>query len=308
MMNFRTLAAACAAALLCLPAAAQNNPGFFIPPAAQPPAANPGPRPTAPRPPARPVSQPPSVQLPQVPPPQQAQQPPGEQEAETPPLQIQLPPVPDLPQLPRANPPPASVIGVISVPDVTRVSTAAQQVDKTIGERREKLNQDAQKEQQVWRELQQQLQSQRASLTPDQIRAKERELQERITNAQKTFRDRNRFIQEALQVSRWQFERELIAVIRQVADSRGMNLVLHRTEIVLNSTEFDISDQVAEQMNKLMPSVDIPADGTSPFAALAAAQARAQQAQAQQASVPVAPAAPAPAVAPAPTPPPAPRR
>ncbi len=83
-----------------------------------------------------------------------------------------------------------------------RASTAAQQVEKAIGERREKLNEDAQKEQAAWRDLQQPLANAARQLTPDQIRAKERELQERITNAQKSFRDRNRIIQEAAQY-RW---------------------------------------------------------------------------------------------------------
>ncbi len=91
-------------------------------------------------------------------------------------------------------------------------------------------------------------------LTPDQIRAKERELQERITNAQKSFRDRNRIIQEAAQYGSAQIERTLIAVIRQVAESRGMNLVLHRPQVALNVNEFDITDQVVEQLNKVMPT------------------------------------------------------
>ena len=60
-----------------------------------------------------------------------------------------------------------------------------------IGARRDKLNQDAQKEQAAWRDLQQALVNDRARLTPAVIRARERALQERITNAQKTFRDRN---------------------------------------------------------------------------------------------------------------------
>ncbi len=86
-----------------------------------------------------------------------------------------------------------------------------------VGERREKLNEDAQKEQAAWRDLQQALSAQRGSMTPDQIRAKENELQQRITAAQKSFRDRNRIIQETAQYALSQIERNLIAVIRQVS-------------------------------------------------------------------------------------------
>jgi Skp family chaperone for outer membrane proteins len=191
----------------------------------------------------------------------------GEGQEPPPPLNnAQLPPPPDLPPLPKGEQPPVAVIGVMGVPEVMRASTGAQQVEKVIGERRSKLNEDAQKEQSVWREMQQSLANDRPKLSADQIRARERELQERITNAQRQFRDRNRIIQEAAQYALAQIERTLIAVIRQVAEARGMNLVLHRAQVALNVNQFDITDQVAEQLNKILPSVVIPPDGVSPSA------------------------------------------
>ena len=141
--------------------------------------------------------------------------------------------------------PPAAVIGVLGVPEIMRACVAAQEVERMIGQRRQRLSEDAQKEQASWRELQQQLGSQRSGLSPEQIRDKERELQERITNAQRQFRERNRVIQEATQYALAQIERTLVAVIRQVAESRGMNLVLHRNQVALNVNEFDLTDQVA---------------------------------------------------------------
>ena len=273
------------AASLPLSAMAQQNPGFFIPnhpaaPAARPQAA-PQARPPSARAPA-PVQQslapPPPVQVPNAfaPTPQ-----PGggglagDQGADQPVAQVPAGPIPDLPALPKGATPPAAVVGVLGVPDIMRAATAAQQVERTIGERREKLNQDAQKEQAAWRDLQQALSQQRASMSQDQVHAKERELQDRITNAQKDFRDRNRIIQETAQYCLGQIERTLIGVIRQVAESRGMNLVLHRSQVALNVNEFDITDQVTEQMNKVMPTITIPPDGVSPVAQAAAAAAAA---------------------------------
>jgi hypothetical protein len=55
-----------------------------------------------------------------------------------------------------------------------------------------------------------------------------------------------------------------VQVIRQVAASRGMNLVLHQEQIALNIQPFDISQQVAGQLNAVLPSVFIPADGVDP--------------------------------------------
>jgi Skp family chaperone for outer membrane proteins len=180
------------------------------------------------------------------------------------PIQAPMPPVPELPPLPRASSPPAAVVGIIGVPEVMRASTAAQQVDKVIGERREKLNGEAQKEQQVWREMQQSLAAERGKLSPEQVRGKEKQLQDRITNAQRSFQARSRIIQEAAQFGLNQIQASLIAVIRQIAESHGMNLVLHRAQVALNVNEFDITEQVTEQLNKLLPTVTIPPEGVSP--------------------------------------------
>ena len=140
-------------------------------------------------------------------------------EAMPPPQNYDLPPAPELPPVPKGAAPPAAVIGVLGVPEVMRASTAAQAVEKVISERRNKLNEDAQKEQGVWRDMQQALVNDRGKLSADQIRKRERELQERITNAQRTFRERDRIIQEAAQYALQQIERTLVGVIRQVAEA-----------------------------------------------------------------------------------------
>jgi Skp family chaperone for outer membrane proteins len=277
-----TLAAA-TFALLCIvalpssaPAQQQGGQDYFMP--NQRPAQSQ--RPAAPR--AAQSSQP--VQAPGV----QPGAAPMMVEDQVPP-NIPVPPIPDLPALPRGPSPPAAVIGVIGVPDVMRASTAAQQVDKVISERREKLNADAQKEQAAWREMQQQLANERAKLSPEQIRAKEHDLQDRITNAQRTFRDRTRIVQEAAQFAINQIQSSLIGVVRQVAESRGMNIILHRTQVALNANEFDITQQVTEQLNKILPAVNIPPEGVSPVAA------KTPVATPATATAPAKPAAPAPA-------------
>jgi Skp family chaperone for outer membrane proteins len=248
-----------------LPASAQD---FFIP--GQPRQSAPGPRPAPARRQAPPRVAPPQFAAPAAPlaPPDQGQD--ETQSLEN--LQPALPPEPALPPLPRGATPPAAVIGVMGVPDVMRGSTAATEVQRTINQRREKLNEDAQKEQGAWRDMQQALINDRARLSQEQIRVRERELQERITNSQREFRERGRIIQLAAQYALAQIERTLVAVIREVAESRGMNLVLHRQQVALNVNEFDITDEVTGQMNKVLPSVVIPPDGVLPPTLPATAQ------------------------------------
>jgi len=283
-----TISVALAAAVL--PGGAASAQGYFVPnqPTQPRPAA---PRPAAPRQStiqSQPLPPPPPVEIPGAIAGVAPEQAPDADQ--TPVVQIPQPPVPDLPALARSTTPPAPVIGVLDVREAMHGVAVAQTVTKVIDERRNKLNEDVQKEQAAWRDLQQQISAQRATLTPDQVRTKERELQERITNAQKSLRDRNRIIQEAAQYAAAQIERTMLGVIKQVSESHGMNLVLHREQVLLNINEFDITGQVVAQMNKIMPTVTIPPDGVSPVA-----QAQADAAAATKAATVSAPATPPPA-------------
>ena len=186
-------------------------------------------------------------------------------------------PIPTLPPLIHENPPPAPIIGVIGVPDVLQASTAARGVDKEIQQRRSALTAEAEKEQELWRRTQEALADPRAHFSPDELRAREMQLQSRIATDQLAFRNQEARIQAAAQVGLGQIERTLIAVIRQVATSRGMNLVLHRAQVALNMNDFDITDEVTKQLNQVLPSVAVPPDAA--FASVTAASLQAQQQQ-----------------------------
>jgi Skp family chaperone for outer membrane proteins len=187
-------------------------------------------------------------------------------EGQPPPVQVQLPPPPEVPPLPKGPTPPAAIVGVLSVPDVLRASTAFQQADKEFLARRQKLNEDAQKEQVALRDLGQALANERAKLTPEQIRAREKELQDRITKSRQTFGERNRIIQASSQYVMAQIDRVVELVTQQVSISRGINIVLNRAQILGTTNDFDLTPVVVEELNKVLTTVLIPPDGVAPEA------------------------------------------
>lgn len=180
------------------------------------------------------------------------------------PRPVPMPAVPNLPALPKAPSPPAAVIGVIGVSDVMRASVAGEAVQKAIGERQQKWKQDVEKERADWLQMQQAISAESSKLTPEQMRAKNRALQERIITAERKLNERKRIIDAATDFALNQIRAELIAVIRQVSEAHGINLLLHRSQVALNVNEFDITDEVAAQLNKLLPKVVIPPDGQEP--------------------------------------------
>ena len=238
-MRFIQIALAASIGLVPLAATAQNQEWFV-----------PGQGGAAPaqgaRPPAQPAQQRSTQPTPTPPrPPQQAQRPSA---------------------LPPGQQPPAAVIGSVDIPEVQRVSTAFNQVREEIERRRSRLNDDLQREQNGWREAQQALATQRANLGPDQVRLRERELQDRITDSQRIFRNRSQAIEQAAQQSLMQIEENLANIVRQVAGSRNVNIVLPRPLVIMNEPAFDLTEEVGQQFNRTLRQVNIPADsdGSTP--------------------------------------------
>ena len=295
MLSTRLLAAAAlAAAILSAPppqALAQQSPQWFVP--NQPRAAAP----------ARPAPRPAPAQAEQAQgaPPGLVTEGGGAEGQPSQQVQVQLPPPPEVGPVPKGPTPPAAIVGVLSVADVMRASSAFQQADKEFVTRRQKLNEDAQKEQVALRDLGQALANERAKLSPEQIRNREKELQDRIAESRRVFGERNRIIQEASQYVMAQIDRAVEMVTQQVAISRGINLVLNRAQILGVTNEFDMTPAVVDDLNKVLAAVVIPPDGVSPVAMQ-------QKEGATPASAPAgSPPAPAPAAA-APPKPPAPQQ
>jgi Skp family chaperone for outer membrane proteins len=247
------LALALAAWPLAGQAQGQSGNGWFVPqpprPVAPPAGAAPSPAGQSAAAPA-----PPEEVMPTMEPPQ----------GQLPPLQVQLPPMPEIPPIPKGSATPAAIVGILSVPDILRVSTAYQQADKELSARRSKLNEDGQKEQTTLRELGQTFANERAKLTPEQIRSREKEYADRVNDSRRKFSERARVVQEAGQYVMAQIERVIEQVAQQVAASRGVNLVLNRAQVLGTTADFDLTPQVADVLNKILPSVVIPPDGISP--------------------------------------------
>jgi Skp family chaperone for outer membrane proteins len=232
--------------LLAQPVAAQQNQQWFVPPGQ---GGGPGG--------GQPAGQ---AGQPQQRPPQGAQQRPPQRPG----------------NLPAAQPPPTAVIGIVDVPEIQRESTAFNQVREEIEKRRQKLNDDLQREQTAWRDAQQQLANQRATLAPDQLRQRERDLQDRITESQRIFRERSRGIEQVAQQALIQIEQALAQVIQGVAASRSVNIVMPRPLIILSDPAFDLTQEVAQQFNRQLRAVNIPPEG-APDAQTPPAQPAAQQ-------------------------------
>ena len=219
------------------PAARAQSSGYFMPPSASAPAAKPAPSP---------------VQAPAAPAPAPATN------AE----------VPNLPPLPQENAPPTAIVGVLSVPEVMQKSTAAQGVQAEIQKRQAVLKTEEEQVQSKLQTEQQQILAERGKISQKDFEAKVQAWQNEVAAAQTKFQEKNQAIQNAGQAALSQIEGELIGIIRQEAQAHGMNLVLHREQVVLNVAAFDITDETVTELNKLMTKVTVPPSVVTPGMAI----------------------------------------
>lgn len=172
--------------------------------------------------------------------------------------------LPNLPALPPEPAPPTAVVGVLSVPDVLQNSTAAQGVQEVIQQRQAALAKDAQAARDKIQAEQQAIMAERGKISDPALEKKEQDLQNEIAATQTKFQERNEAIQASGQAGLQEIETMLAAIVRQEAEAHGMNLILHREQVVLNVAAFDITDETTKELNKLLPHVDVPPSVVTP--------------------------------------------
>lgn len=218
-------------------AQAQSSSGYFMPPSAAPAATSPKP--------AAPVDAAPAAAQPQI---------------------------PTLKALPPESAPPTAIIGVLSVPDVMQKSTAAQGVQAEIQKRQAVLKKEEETAQSGLQEEQQMILAERGKISDADFETKVQNWQNEVAAAQTKFQQKNQAIQNSGQAALAQIEAELIGIIRQEAQAHGMNLILHREQVVLNVAAFDLTDETVTELNKLLPGVKVPPSVVTPGMAISQPQ------------------------------------
>ncbi|MBB2167040.1 OmpH family outer membrane protein [Gluconacetobacter aggeris] len=173
---------------------------------------------------------------------------------------LPAPPVPDFGPLPAGAKPPAPIVGVFDTDAIMRQSVAIQEVEKEMGTRRDALIRDVRAEEGQIQALRQQM----MNAPRPEAEAQQRSLQQRVAADQRKFGNRNRILEEDIQIALNQVQREIGQVVNSVAKARGLTLVVQSGLTVLHGPQVDISDQVASRLNAILPHVYLPAANEDP--------------------------------------------
>lgn len=153
--------------------------------------------------------------------------------------------------------PPVPSIAIIDVDKVMRESLAVKSARTQIDEIAGNLQEQIAKEEEAMRSEEQQLQQQRAILTPEVYSERRQSLQERAATLQQRARSLRQTLDRGMAQTMQRIQLVLFDEVGKLAEEIGVNLVLPRSQIVVAFDSFDISDEALKHLNERLSEIEM---------------------------------------------------
>lgn len=149
------------------------------------------------------------------------------------------------------------VIGTLDWQVIQTQSKAGKSLVAELQKRAKAVNADVSKKEQAIRAKRQQLEQQRASLQAADYNAKRTAIDKEFEALRKDSNAKRKELEKARNAGFEQMLKALDGVIRDVANKRGLTLILHRSAVVLGPDVWDITEEVKKALDAKLPSVKI---------------------------------------------------
>lgn len=156
-----------------------------------------------------------------------------------------------------AEKPPVPSIAIIDVDKIMQESLAVKSARSQIDDIASDLQQQIVKEEEALRSDEQQLQQQRAILTPDVYGERRQDLQERAASLQQRARSLRQTLDRGIAQTMQRIQLVLFEEVGKLAEEIGVNLVLPRSQIIVAFDSFDISEEALKRLNERLSVVEM---------------------------------------------------
>jgi Skp family chaperone for outer membrane proteins len=143
-------------------------------------------------------------------------------------------------------------IGVLDLSEVLGKSTAVKSLREQMDKQAQAAQAEFKKKEDDLRKEEQALNGQRATLNQEQFTEKGKALQAKFIEFQRQVAARRRQLAEGEQQSMQPIQKTIEEILPQVATEKGLNLILHRQAVMLNSNDLDITGTVVTRLNQKM--------------------------------------------------------
>lgn len=148
-------------------------------------------------------------------------------------------------------------IAILDVQSVFQNAAAVKSIQVAMRTYIEAYRAGTQREEEEIRAAQHELAGKREMLSGEQYEAERRKLEQRLLEAQARVQERKRGLDETQQQGMNAVQLALNGIVTEIANEKGITLILRKDQTVLNATALEITDEVLNRLNARLPEIEI---------------------------------------------------
>ena len=152
----------------------------------------------------------------------------------------------------------APVLAIIDVQKILRESEAVKALTATIEAERDKYQEELRQKEGTLRAADQELARQRTILSAEAYAEKRKDLEQQVASLQRQVQERKKDLDQLFGQGMSQVQNELANVAKEIAEERGLDLILSRATVVIVKPKFDVSNEALQRLNARLKSVSLP--------------------------------------------------
>jgi outer membrane protein len=149
------------------------------------------------------------------------------------------------------------VIAIVDLNVISRDSKAAVGARAALEKQSKAFQSELTKQETALQQEGQQLEQQRATMSPDDFRKKSDAFQQKVNSARQTAAARRQQLQQMEAGAMNQVQAGVAATVTEVAQARGISLVLVKGAVLYSLPAFDITKEVLQKLDARLPSVSL---------------------------------------------------
>jgi outer membrane protein len=153
---------------------------------------------------------------------------------------------------------PPAVAAVIDYQRILREAKAARAIRDQVESRRKLYQDEIAKQEQRLHEADKELARQRGILSAETFSERRRAFESEVAAVQRMAQERRRQLDQAAAAALNNVRSAMIEVVGELAQSRGFNLVLPTSGLLLFSPSIDLTNDTLAQLDQKLPNVKVP--------------------------------------------------
>lgn len=151
----------------------------------------------------------------------------------------------------------APSIGVLDVQRISREATAANALRTQLDAKQNEYTAEIKKKEDELRAAGQELERQATILKEDKLADKRKEVEQKYGDLQRLTETRRRQVEQSLSVSMREIEGALVGVVQDIAQKRGIDVVLQKAQVFYIGKDIDITEEALVALNQKLPTVKL---------------------------------------------------